>query len=301
MEEKKDVAAKAPASPTLGKRGRSLGVIIFLAAIGSIIGFLIYQTVSTGRAALSVESEPTALVYVDGEQKGKTPLELEMEAREVTVKLVPDSTTPLPPYESKVKLVDGVKTIVRRKFGENEGEATGQIISFRKDSGASANVAVVSDPDGVEVSIDGEIAGVTPLKVASGAGKHSVELTANNYETLNFDINAVSGYTVTASVTLAKKPKVEEPTQTDGSNQTKEATESATKSVNMVKILKTSVGFLRVRADASVNSEEIGQAKPDETYGELDYNKENNWYKIDFNGKDGWVFGDYVEEVKQDK
>jgi hypothetical protein len=64
----------------------------------------------------------------------------------------------------------------------------------------------------------------------------------------------------------------------------------------VLKIKPSSLGYINVRADASTDSTEIGRATVANLYiySEL----KNNYYKINFNGKDGWVSSKYVDILK---
>lgn len=65
-----------------------------------------------------------------------------------------------------------------------------------------------------------------------------------------------------------------------------------------LKILDTKVGFLNVRQEPSLNAKVIKKAKPGETFEYQDI--KNNWYEIILTASPsaGWVFGEYVEEIK---
>lgn len=278
-------------------RGRTWLLVAVLASV-SIIGFMIYQTISSGSAVVVIESNPQSIVYIDGEQKGKTPFEYETKAREIIVKLVPESfSVPLSPFEANVRLTEGVKTIVRRDFGENTGRAFGQIISFEKSVGADANVIVISDPDGVPVSLNGETVGVTPLKQKVDPGEHTLSLSSAGYEEMSYKIRAVSGYTVTSIAELAGREPVEEAPAPEADleiNTTQEVAGTSNK-VNTLTILNTPLGFLRVRDIASTAGEEVGRVSPGDTYEIIQHDEEVDWYEIKLQDDNtGWVSGEYV-------
>lgn len=65
-----------------------------------------------------------------------------------------------------------------------------------------------------------------------------------------------------------------------------------------IKILETGIGYLNIRKEPSLATEIIGKANPGETF---EYQEiKDNWYEIIFEASPsaGWVFGDYVEEIK---
>ncbi len=65
-----------------------------------------------------------------------------------------------------------------------------------------------------------------------------------------------------------------------------------------LKILDTGVGFLNIRQEPSLSAKVLKKAKPGETFEYQDI--KDNWYKIILTASPsaGWVFGDYVEEIK---
>jgi hypothetical protein len=72
--------------------------------------------------------------------------------------------------------------------------------------------------------------------------------------------------------------------------------DTAKKKKKVVKVKITS-DIVNVRESASTSSEIIGKATKGEKYTELDY--ADGWFKISFNGTDGYVKSDYVTEVKE--
>lgn len=65
-----------------------------------------------------------------------------------------------------------------------------------------------------------------------------------------------------------------------------------------VLILETGLGWLRVRSGPGKSHSEIGKATVGKKYEYL--GKSGDWFKIDFNGKEGWVFsnsGQYAKKV----
>ena len=65
--------------------------------------------------------------------------------------------------------------------------------------------------------------------------------------------------------------------------------------VPKVKILETGVGFLRVRSGPGTNYSEIGKASPGKKYKYLA--KQGSWFKIRFQGKEGWVSSKYAKKI----
>jgi len=293
----KEVNATAPRRLS----GRFAGIAILLITVGIVIGYFVYQTISPSGAALMIEANPTSIVYINGEQRGRTPLEVELRAREVEVKIAPESTIPLSPYQTKVELTEGVKTIVRRNFGEGIETASGQIISFEKQLSSETSIAIVSNPDGVAAFIDDKNHGVTPLKVDVSPGVHSVSLSSPGFVSSTFEVKATSGYKLTVVSDLARD-KQETGGETKASEDSKVNTDEETET-EKVKISDTPLGYLRVRSEPSVDSEEVSRVFPGKNYVILEHDEKSNWYKIelpeDEDVKEGWVSGEFAQIVEE--
>jgi len=92
-------------------------------------------------SGLVVESQPTSLVFINGVQVGRTPYEETRAPQEITLKLVPETNDKqFTFFETKLSLVSGVRTIVRRVFAETEETSSGEVISFEKIGGRCVNV-----------------------------------------------------------------------------------------------------------------------------------------------------------------
>ncbi len=244
------------------------------------------------KASLLIESDPVAQVYINGEQVGRTPFEREFAAREVAVRLVPEALDkPLMAYDTKIELVRGVKTIVRRKLGESVEDSSGEEISFEKTGGKNANVSVISRPDGAQVYFDDRIVDLTPLLIEDvSEGVHEIRLFLDGYFERAFSVNAYSGYTLTALVDLEKDENAQ-------SDVLEEINNSWPSSPLEVEILNTPTGFLRVREEPSTSSEEVGRVDPGEKYELLDRDSVAGWYKIKFDeGIEGWISSEYATE-----
>jgi hypothetical protein len=264
---------------------RLILISVFLSVVLVLAGFLVFSQVRGGKAALLIEAEPQAHVFVDGVEVGVTPYTATLKPKEVVIKLVPEAQTPLPLYETKINLVGGVKTVMRRSFRATEEESTAEIISFEKIAGSQeAVVAIVTNPDAAQISLDGKNLGFSPLRVSQVApGEHQVSLSANGYETRNISIKTAKGYRLTLVVKLAAAPQV-----------MAEEAELPEKQVAQVLIKSTPTGFLRVREKPVADSLEVGQVRPGEKYVLLEESENKEWYKISFDSKEGWISAQYA-------
>lgn len=268
-------------------------IVIALLGIGVITSiFFLGGIVKSQKAVLSIETNPVSQVVVDGVTMGKTPFEQEFDAKEVTIKLIPESFgDPLVAYETRVTLTKGVKTVIRRDLGKTQGQSGGEIVSFEHTGRDLANISVVTTPDGAQVSLDGKVVDNAPVKIPSvNPGEHQLTVKAEGYGDRTVAIVPVKGYDLTAIVDLALNGDQQ---AASGSAQPADAKAN----LPQVRIGDTPTGFLRVRSGPSVDSKEISQIKPGEKYVLLD-DSNKDWYKIELgNDISGWVSAKYATKV----
>lgn len=261
--------------------------IVFLALVFiALSAFYYFVGFSPQRARLHVESQPTASVFVDGKEVGVTPFEGTFPQGEAVVRLVPQNQEfALVPYEVKVNLVNGIKTVVIRSFGETEDNSWGQVISFDKTGGTEASLSIVSIPDAASVRLDGQAKGFTPIRISRiTPAEHQVMLSAEGYIDNIFSINAVEGYRITIIAKLAVNPSFTPATQA--------SPEPVLEKI--ATILPTPTGFLRVRSEPSVSATEIAQIKPGEKYPYTVTSDDGKWYRIELEDQPGWVSNQYA-------
>lgn len=175
-----------------------LGMVFF--AILTFFGFFKAQ-----EAGILIEASPESTVYINSIEVGKTPYEANLEAEEILLRIKPNLTNKvLDDYETKIKLVSGIRTIVKRVFSETEEFSSGAVVSFEKLGGKESYVTIVSIPDNSQVIIDGRVYGYTPLRVEIPAGDHSLSVSSDKYLEKLLKIKVYAGYKLTASVKLAK-------------------------------------------------------------------------------------------------
>lgn len=239
-----------------------------------------------------VITDPISSVYIDSVLVGKTPYRGTYEAKNIVIKLVPEtSDTNLVPYETRLTLVSGIETAIRREFGKNEEGSSVDIISFERESNKNTSLIVISTPDNAQVSLDGVPRGFTPYKTSTiSPAEHQITVKALGYSDRAMAVKTISGYRLTVFAKLAKNSEVvQDQTQS-------EATPSAVIK-SYVEILNTPTGFLRVRTEPGTKGEEIAEVKPGSKYPYLETDTETGWYKIQYeevkpglpNGITGWV------------
>lgn len=266
----------------------------FLAAAGLfLVGFF-----KPKPGGILVNSTPASSVFINGNLVGTTPYEGPFEPGNVLIKLVPEvQDKPYTPYETSVSLISGVKTVVRREFGNSEELSSGDIVSFEKEGGKQAGLIVISDPDNAQVLIDGSPRGFAPFKTSNIlVGEHQVTIKSPGFVERTLTINAVSGYKLTIFAKLARStedPQVET---------------STTEIKTFIEILDTPTGFLRVRSEPGNAGREIHQVKPGEKYLFLNEDSETGWYQIELEspkvglpgGRSGWVSNEYSQKIEEE-
>lgn len=281
---------------------KTLKIVLITVATLVIVGATVFFLLGYFRAKPSgifVSTSPQSSVYINGSFAGKTPFQKTYQAETINLKLVPDITDQsLYPFETKLTLVSGIQTVVRREFGKSEADSSGDIISFEKEGGADAGLIVVSTPDNAQVSVDGVPRGFAPYKISSiSPAAHQITVKADGYTDRVMTVNTQAGYRLTlfaklAVSTEAAAAQAGSPTPTPAPR-------------GMVLILQTPTGYLRVRSEPGTKGEEIGQVKPGEKYPFLESDPDTNWIKIQFeepqaglpNGISGWISNQYAKLV----
>ena len=246
------------------------------------------------KGALQVTSVPSSKVYLNGKLLGTTPLcdcQLKdmIKTGDYTIELVPTKGD-FDPFEQKITINPKALTVVDRTFA-SQGFENGSIITLSPISNKNdAQISVFSFPDSAQVYLDNNLKGQTPILLKNiTESDHEIKLTRDGYSDKTVDIKTALGYKLEAIVFLGVNPQI----ATGSAAQA--ATSSAELPVSKILILQTPTGFLRVRQEASVSSNEIGQVNPGETYVLL--NEQNGWYQIQLtNGKSGWISSQYAQK-----
>lgn len=265
-------------------------------------------------AALQINTNPVANVFVDGKLLGKTPYSgSNFSSGEVLLKLIPESTTQaLVSWEGKIKLNSGVLTLIERKFSTTEGSSSGQILTLEKiKDKKSASLSVVSDPDGALIRVNDEAKGFSPLSLDKiNEGDYEIVISKEGFSEEKIKAKAVMGYKLIVNVKLAETTAMGTPTPSiTGSlsptplispkvSPTKAApTEAAALPKPYVLIKETPTGWLRVRLGPSTSATEAAKVNPGEKFPLLE--EKSGWLKIRYSGdKEGWISGQYATKFE---
>ncbi|MBU0569322.1 SH3 domain-containing protein [Patescibacteria group bacterium] len=293
------------------RKFKAIGLTIFAIAVVVVVVFFLLGALKPKMAGIFIETNPASAVFINGVQVGRTPYRDTREPGEVVIKLIPESfQTPLAPYETKTSLVSGVETVIKRDFGEFESTSAGEIISFEKVSKDQTSLVVISIPNSAQLLIDGYQKSITPDKISSiSEGEHILLISASGYLDRSVKVKTHTGYKLTAVIQLAMS---DEETEQVEEKPDEEVVEEEVKP--KVKILETSVGFLRVRNEPSTLGAEVGQVEPGDIFELLEIDEKTGWYKIEYlpaqtgeEGEEGlpaqagWISNQYAEELTEDE
>lgn len=270
------------------KKLKIVGIGLVIVLITFLLVFFLVGYFKPKAAGLLIETTPQSQVFLNNEMVGNTPFEITREPGEVVVKLVPQSKD-LTSFETKIDLVEGIKTVLKREFGKTEEESSGIIISFQKETNKKqTSIAIISIPDASQVSIDGLVKGFTPFKTTNILpSDHEITITVPNYKEGRYLLKTVEGYKLTAIVKLApdkEKKENEKKEEKDEDNKIK------------VEILDTPTGFLRVRSEPSTAGKELTTVTPGQKFVLLKEDNDTGWYKIE-SSPSGWISNQYSRKL----
>lgn len=272
---------------------RVLGVILVLLGALLFAGYKFYSGSSGGLGGLRVTSTPTASVFSSEKLLGRTPFEDKIASGEYIIKLIPEGTSgSSASWQGKVTVHPGVLTFVNRDLGSSDLTSAGEILMLEKITEKDAQIAVLTNPDGAVVSLDGQDKGSAPLLLRNlSQGDHDLSISSSGFITRTIKVRTTNGYKLTASFQLAVSTSQPQATPSASPSSTGEPAKP------YVVIKDTPTGFLRVRTDPSITATEAAQIKPGEKYPYLDTS--DGWYKIRFDDKkEGWISSQYADKVE---
>lgn len=241
----------------------------------------------TAISALEVETVPESRVFLDGKEIGKTPFENDkLFPGEYTLSLLPEGNVSFSAWQRKIRLNPHLLTYVSYLFGPTERESAGETLTLEATGGSKGEIVVLSDPDKVNISLDGENQGIAP-KVLSGftTGERQLNFSLTGYHERNLRVRTLIGHKLLVNVKLAGEAEKEVQPQATGSASLK------------VKILETPTGWLRVRSEPSLSASESGKVTPGSEYSLLE--EENTWFKIRYEeNKEGWISSEYAQKTE---
>lgn len=276
------------------------------------------------KAGLQVETGTvSSTLFLDGQYLDKTPfINKDIKPGSYTLKIQPDDPN-LVPSEMQVNLRQGLLTVVTWLPGAAPEVSGGVVYEMEKlPSGKEAQLSVVTIPDAAIIKLDGREKEFAPLSINNlTPGEKEYEISLPSYDPQKHTVNLIEGYKTTITIKLAKsqleptrQPASSLPSVLGATATTSSALSRLTASISSSlalppkpspvagsKVRIKATGFeregvegLRIRDSAGADSNEIGFAA---TGSELVYLKESlaGWYKVQFDGKIGWVSSHYAE------
>lgn len=273
---------------------RVLGVILLLLAALSVAGYKFYSQKNGGLGGLRVTSTPTASVFSGDKLLGRTPYEDKLPSGDYIIKLIPEGTsTTIATWQGKVSVNSGVLTFVNRELSTNDLTQAGEILTLEKISDKDAEIAVLTNPDGSTVSLDGQDKGTAPLILRNlSPGDHDIAVSSPGFVSRSIKVKANTGYKLTTNFQLALS---------GGSQASPSATPTQTANQPgkpYVTIKDTPTGWLNVRSDPSLTATVSAKVNPGEKYPLLDTN--DGWYKISYDSgqQQGWISTQYADKTE---
>ncbi len=255
-------------------------------------GHVVWFSESSTGTELLVISNPAADVFLNEELLGESPLSKPVDVGEYDLEIKKDG------YFSrklKISIKEGFRLNVSANLSLNPFLETAEELSS-----PSNNLTVL------DLSSEQPLLSADPISWVRGAvfwsGRDEDETEYGFFLTSEGKLYDSSG----SEVSLDSLSKTSEKYTLGYLGINGSLTSSASKTLNSmssklyppspkVQILETGLGFLRVRSGPGVSYDEIGKATPGDKYTYL--GKSGEWFKINFNGQDGWVYSDYAKKL----
>lgn len=242
--------------------------------------------------SLQIDSIPSTEVVIDGKAVGKTPyLAEKIKPGEYQIKLQA--------WENKVKVLPGVLTYVSQELASLPEDSAGQILTLEKlPTDRFSELAVVSDPDGASVSIDGlEKGRASAVFKDLTSGDKVVIISLSGYADQIIHARLVAGFRLNAIVKLRKltfepQRQIKSTAELIASPSSDLTETSALIASSSATVKDNPLGFVRVRKTPDYTAEELGKIYPGEKYPVMMQN--DNWVEIRWKDKEGWVAKDYL-------
>jgi hypothetical protein len=270
-------------------------------------------------AGLDITTDPKAQVLLNGEVVGETPYKNQnIKAATYKLQLIPLSTETeaLSAWEAELTLTPNTTTIIKRSFSETITDTSSSILELQPEKSKKlTRISIISDPDTVNVTLNGKPQGFTPIsKLDLEPGEHTVTLSSPGYASQTHSVRATAGfnllinvklalesYTLGQDVPLESSPSAKAfPSPSLPPQPPPVATTSSSASLPpppYITVLDTAdtqvLGGLNVRQEPSTNSDILGLAKIGDSFAYIETNS-GGWHKIEFTGQLGWVSARYT-------
>ena len=251
--------------------------------------FLSSCSLSPKKSGLEIMSFPIAKVYINNKEMGSTPYKnMNLKPGENEVKLISGNKE----WKRKIDLQNNINTVIDWQFGDDSNSDSGYILYLEKTGDKKASLLVNTNPDKATINIDGEVKGISPIKVSEiGEGDRQLLVAFPGYKDINIFMKAINGYQLVVNTKLAtEKNNIDQIINAES-----ETISNNLNEIKKITIKETETGWLKVREASSSSAKEITRVKPGEQYTLLEEGKD--WDKIDLgNGKSGWISTTYASK-----
>jgi hypothetical protein len=278
-------------------------VVTVVFAVGAGVQYLLVKAARPGVGVLRVDSIPRAKVLLNGQEVGQTPYEgSDLAPGEYVLKLAPagEISGAFAPWETKIKVVSNTLTFVSRDLAGTFDQTAGQTLTLEKlASDHYSEVAVISDPDGALITVDGKESGRTSQLFRNlDPGDHVITVSQTGFSDQVIHSRVIAGYRLNINVKLKGLSLESElsvrPTAELIASPSALTLQTIAKPYVTVK--DNPVGFLRIRSGPDVSASESGKVYPGQKLPLL--SESDTWVQIKFNQISGWVWKDYVDISK---
>lgn len=286
-------------------------IYLFLFLLISFGFFLLikgfFLSVNNQYGVLKVIATPTASIFLNNVNIGKTPFEDKVKVGEYIIKLIPEGeATQSASWQGKVNIYYKTKTYLNWELGKFDYTSAGEIFStfpirgksYKKNTGI---IKVETDPQGAIVYLDNDEKGVSPLILENvPATEHELSVYMPGFFRRTQKINLDEGYQIDAKFKLAidQTSELYKKQQEEKNKEASKSAETTETKKNYLIVKENELGFLRVREKPTIYSSEAARLKIGDKFEILD--EDQGWYKIEYEkDKTGWVSSLYVNKVEE--
>ena len=275
-------------------------LIVFTILLFSIVTFAIirYLIVDKSRrmGELKIISSPVSSIFINNAAIDRpTPYNSKFKPGEYLINLIPrGDATSSASWEGKVMVYSNTVSYINRELGSSQKTSSGEILipiemKNRPTKANTGEIFIETEPIGAIIKLDNDEKGVSPLLLSEvSKGAHEISISLPGYFPKIKKINIETGYKINAIFKLAvDQSQILEEDIASKSAETKPQEKE-------IEITETEVGFLRVRAEPNVNSEEVGRVNPGDIFKIIE--EASGWIKINYEpNKEGWVSKTYTK------
>lgn len=232
-------------------------------------------SISGSKASLQITSNPQAKIFINDTEFGQTPFfSDQLSANQIyRIRLQSNSGS----FTQELELLPNTLSIINRQLSVEDQKSEGETVSLVK---GTNGLHILSFPTGSHVFVDGEFKGNTPLNIDNlSLGDHRVTLKKEGFIDRSVRIHIQKDYSVVVSsqLSIEDRPNTVDP-------------------LPKVLIKNSPTGFLRVRTDPDINSQELTRVAPGQVFEVLELN--NNFARIKIDElTSGWVSSEYIQNL----